>query len=540
MSFIVAIVAPVSAAQVLLDADSQRLQVGQSVGLHVTVVDGSSSRPELPEVEGLRFVPAGQQVGFQMLNFKNIKTVTYSWQLTAEQEGSFGIPSVPVEVDGTTLYSNPLRLSVSSREATEGEVIEATLSSGESTLWVGQTVVYDLRFATPKRMVDRRWTPPSFEGMVSEQGTERRVREYQAAIDGEPHEMIEVSEPLVITAAGRRNIAPSVFTVQYALRSGRQSRDPLGFGAFVETKTEVFTSEALPIDVLELPAEGRIDELWTGLVGDFSLTAELSEERVALGESATLEVVIVGDGSLAGFELPVLEERDGYRVYDDEAEVEAEIVEGRFLTKGVYRRAIVPESVGRIDIDPVELQVFDPSAGSYRLIRSEPAVLDVTEGEAVGTLESFSDGEVDARRDVKDLGEDILPIKTSPSGQSGVFSPWMFLWFGVIPGLAFCGVLGGSWLRSRSQLVDPRTELRRRLAALPDDLAEIEDVYRESLALHLGVSAAGIEKRDLAQLPAGLRERCESLYTELEAARYGGAGGDLRGRVVQICEELVP
>ena len=540
MSPLVAIVAPAFAAQVLLDADTTRLQVGQSVGLHVTVVDGSSKRPELPEVEGLRFVPAGQQIGFQMVNFQNIKTVTYSWQLTAEQEGSFGIPSVPVEVDGSTLHSNPLRLSVASRDSGHGgESLQASLSDADGRLWVGQTVVYDLRFATPRRLVDRRWTPPSFEGMVSEQDTERKVREYQAAIDGQPHEMVEVAEPLVVTAAGRRTIAPSVFTVQYPVqRSRRNTRDPFGMG-FIETTTEIFTSEALEVEVFDLPAEGRDEALWTGLVGDFTLTTELSDERVALGESVTLDLVLVGDGSLAGFSLPTLEEREGYRVYDDAAEVQAEIVEGGFLTKGVYRRAIVPSEVGTLSLEPVQLQVFDPSSGRYELLTSAGATLEVVEGEAVADLESFSDGEVDSRREVKDLGEDILTIKTTPSGRSAVFDPRWFLGFGGLPGLALFGVLGARWARARQQAVDPRRDLQDRLARAGEDLAELEDLFREALGLRLGKPPAGLERADLAGLDEALRPRCEALYAELEAARYGGAGGDLTDRVVALCRELL-
>lgn len=541
MSPIIAIVAQAQAAQVLLDADTQRLQLGQSVGLHLTVVDGSSSRPELPEVDGLRFVPAGQQMSFQMLNFKNVKTVTYSWQLTAEKEGSFGIPSVPVEVDGTTLYSGPLRLTVAPRETSDGESLHAVLSDGDGTLWVGQTVVYDLRFATPKQMVDRRWTPPSFEGMVSEQGSERRVREYQAAIDGVAHEMVEVSEPLVVTAAGRRTIAPSVFTVQYPVRSRRGSRDPMGigFGGFVETRTEIFTSDDIPVNVLDLPAEGRSDTNWTGLVGDFSLTAELSEARVALGESATLEVVVVGDGSLAGFSLPVLDDAQGYRVYDDAPELTSAVSEGQFVTKGVFRRAIVPESTGRIDVAPVELQIFDTNTGEYRTIRSEATHLTVSEGEAVGAVESFSDGPVDARRDVKDMGEDILPIKTRPSIRAGTFQPGVLLGFTALPVLGFLGLLTRSWFARRGQSEAPRVALLRRVAALGDDLGELEDAFRECLGVRLERPAAGIEKHDLEGLDEAIRDACMALYAEIEAARYGGAQADLRSRVVSVCKELL-
>ena len=524
---LVAIVAQAHAAELVLEADTTRPTVGETIGLHLTVVDGGSDRPELPAIDGLKVQPAGTQVGMSMINFQKIRTVTYSWAVTPTTAGSIGIPAITLEVDGVTKNSNALRLSVSDGAAGGGEVLEVSLSDDDGVLYVGQTVLYGLEFRTPTSMYDRRWTPPTFEGMVSEQTSERIVREFKAAYDDEPFQVVSVAEPLVVTAAGRRTITPSVFTVQYPVK--RQRRDPMrdvGFGSmFVDTRTEVFTSQVFEVEAIDVPVEGRDDAIWTGLIGEFALTAELSDARVALGESATLTLTLLGDGTLAGFELPPVE-TEGYRTYDDSAEVEAGLRDGAFVTQGVFRRAIVPEAEGVVAIDPVELQVFDPVTGEYVLLETDPFELEVLPGEVAGELESFSEGGVDARRDVAELGEDILPIHAEPSRRSGIFS---FLGAPAaligLPWLAFLGLVGRDLRQKYAPAEDPRVALRAQVSGITD-LAGAEAAFRAVLAWKIGTTAAALERSMVTDI-----DGAEALYREIDAARYGGAGADLTERV---------
>ncbi|MCP4810639.1 MAG: protein BatD [Proteobacteria bacterium] len=536
MSLFIAVVAPVQAAQVVLEVDTTRPRVGQTIGLHLTVVDGASSRPDLPDIPGLEVIPADTNVGMSIINFKKIKTVTYSWRVTPTTSGSIGIPAVTLDVDGVTANSNALRLSVSEgADADSGEVLEVSLSDDDGRIWVGQTLVYELSFRTPSSMYDRRWTPPTFDGMVSEQTGQRAVREFKAAYDDEPFQVVEVSEPLVVTSAGRWTITPSVFTVQYPVK--RQRRDPMrdmGFGSmFVDTRTEVFTSDVFEIEATPLPLEGRDDALWTGLVGSYVISATPSDTSIAMGESMTLDVRILGDGTLSGFALPE-QTADGYRSYDDAAEIKAVVEEGRFITQGDFRRAIVPEAEGMVTVAPIELQVFDPTSGEYVVVATEPFELMVTPGEANSELESFSSGDIDARRDVRELGEDILPIHAAPSTRSEVFS---FLGAPLaligLPWLAFLGLVGRD-LRTRfAPQVDPRVALRAQVAAI-GDVASAETAFRAVLAWKLGIPPAAVERGLCGDI-----EGADALYKDLEAARYGGAGADLSAQVRAFCDGLL-
>ena len=79
------------AAEVVLQADTTRLQEGQSVQVHVTVVDGQPrSQPQLPLPEGLTAVFRGQRQSMTMGTGGSSRTLTYTWQVTALATGSSG------------------------------------------------------------------------------------------------------------------------------------------------------------------------------------------------------------------------------------------------------------------------------------------------------------------------------------------------------------------------------------------------------------------------------------------------------------------
>lgn len=540
LGLLLCVLGAAEAAQVLLQADSQKLTVGQAVQMHLTVVDAKPDEPPvLPQVEGLEIVSLGRPAySRQSRNLQTTTTLTYSFQVTATLPGDHALAAVPVQVDGETLYSKPLRFTVSEQPGSGAESLVATISDEDGQLWVGQALVYSLQFMTSRRMVDRRWTPPTFEGMVTPPDVQRGLREYQTAIEGQAHLVVEVEEPLVVTSAGRRNIAPSVFTVQYPVQSAR--RQPMGFPGmgFTETQTQLFTSEAIELEVLPLPDEGRDEQAWSGLVGRFVAVAALSSESVAVGESSTMVVTVTGEGNLSGFTLPPLE-LDGLRAYDDTSELVTGVQDGQLVGQAVFRRALVPETAGTVELPALRVQVFDPVEGAYVWLETGPLRLEVTEGEGQAQVETFTDAPAAQRRDVQSLGQDLLPIHAQARLSDQTFSPAV-LGLAGLPWLAFLGLVVRQRLARPGPEASHRERLARDLEALdPTDLAGLERAFRDALAIALDRPAAGLTRDDLAGLDQGLRDRAEQLYLDLERARYGGGGAALTQDVRALCQELV-
>ncbi len=530
------------AAQLVLDADTRTLREAQVVTLNLTVVDGRpKGPPRIPDSEGLSFSYRGQRQSTVMVNFKTTRTVTYSYSMTALKPGFWEVGPVELVVDGQALASNTLAIQVSERD-TSAEIEGVTASLGTEDIWVGQTVVYHLEFRSPKQITDLRWTPPEFEGFVPEQTAEERQKEYTLRDGDRDTTVIELDMPLVATAPGAREIPPAVLQAQYRVRRA-QRRQRSVFDSLYQTENAVYTAKPLPTAVRRLPEAGR-DEHWSGLIGDVHIRAELSADRVAVGESATLTVTVEGDGTLSGFSLPELPVDGGFRAYDDQAEISGEVADGRFRSVGVFRRAIVPEAEGAITIPPITLQFFSPSAGGYRSVSTRPMTLEVLPGERSEALTSYAEPGADVRRDVEDLGADILPIHPGASLRSQVFdpaSPGVLLPVGL-PLMALLGVgLRDATARRRDAAPDRRRALRARIKGTDiEDLGALEGLLREAAGAALGCPAGAVERASLAALPEGIRAEAAAVYGALEEARYGGGGVDpeLARRVLELARKL--
>lgn len=532
------------AAQLVLDADTERLQVGQTIGLRLTVIDAAlPGAPSWPAVPGAKIAYQGVQQSVVRISGKTSRTVTYTYALTALNEGLINIPAMELNVGGEAIRTDALSLKVSPRATgPSGAKAEASLRAlGEpvQSAYVGQVLVYTMSFRTPEQVLDRRFTPPTFDGLVAEQTRDGELREHRTVIDGEDWSVVQVDMPLVAAAPGERTITPGVMAVQVP-ELGRSGRGPAR--AFANVRNEVYSSESLKLTVRPLPAEGRPDD-FSGLVGEFALSARLLDDTVATGDSVTLEITLSGDGTLAGFSLPPVAADAGFRAYDDTPTVEARVREGRFTSAAAFRRAIVPERPGTLTLPPVELQVFNPRTGRYERLQTEPLTLNVTPGEGEATLSTFSQGAADQRRDVEAQADDIAPLHPRAKADRALFRPQDPLVLGLVglPWLGFFGLLARELAQRVKPKADPRRALSQRLnRAEKAELAELLDLFRESLGLALGRPAPALDQDALSALPTTHRDEAQRLYADLEAARYGGgADAGLRERTLRLCRALL-
>lgn len=530
------------AAELVLDADTQSLQVGQTIGLRLTVIDAAlPGAPSWPTVPGAKIAYQGVQQSVARIYGKTSRTVTYTYALTALDDGEIKIPAMELSVAGESLRTEPLVLKVSPRAATPGGAkAEASLRAGGqpvTSAYVGQVLVYTMSFRTPEQILDRRFTAPTFDGLVAEQTRDGELREHRTVIDGQDWSVVQVDLPLVASAAGERTITPGVMAVQVP-ELGRTGRGAAR--AFANVRNEVYSSESLKLNVRPLPAEGRRDD-FSGLVGEFALSARLLSDRVATGDSVTMEITLSGDGTLAGFSLPPVPADAGYRAYDDSPTVEARVREGVFTSAAAFRRAIVPERPGALTIPAVTLQVFNPRTGQYELIQSEPLTLTVTPGEGEATLSTFAAN--DQRRDVEAQADDIAPLRPRARPDRALFSPRDPLALGLVglPWLGFVGLLARELAKRARPRVDPRRALVRRLQGADQaELGELLDLFREASGLALGRPAPALDVEALGALPDKHRDEALRLYADLEAARYGGgADAGLRERTLRLCRALL-
>ncbi len=524
------------AARLELAVDTNELVVGQTVSLQVQLVDGEAGGlPDLVTPDGLQVRYTGQSQSIVIVNFDRKRIVRYSYAVTATQPGEWALGPATLDSRSGPVTAAPVTLTVRPRGAAAETTTGVTASLTDTTPYLGEVVMFEAEYTRTERVIDARWTLPDFDGFRDEKSVEATSREYVTEIDGQQAVVEHIVVPLVAVGEGRRAFGRTAVTAQLPTRTPSRSRRDFFFER-TEVRSETWTSDPLDVTIRPLPETGRPAD-FSGLVGHFVASARTTSRQVALGESLTLEVRVAGTGTLAGFSLPALPPDAGLRAYDDAPDLQAALTEDGFRSVATFRRAIVPEREGPLTIPPVRIPVFDPEAGTYVVVQTDPVDVMVTPGEAGGDVTSFRDGTADQRKDVEALGDDILAVPgTARVGDRTLSSVLpLALTLPLLPALGLVGLALGS--RRRPTGPDPRAALRSRLAALPPEagarLAALEALFRDAAALRLGRAAPGLDRA----AAAGLGAEAEALYLALEAARYGGTDlGDLGPRVRAFVE----
>lgn len=551
------------AVQAHLEMDARELRIGETAALRLVVTGGAAdASPELPAVSNLRLTrqrPTSEIVSY---NFQASRIVTYNWAVRAVEVGDVVIGPVLISVGGRQLRVAPLQLSV--LQATQGEqgpnqlvaTIDPTpddLASGAAVpLWQGQALVYRFSFSHRETLFGADWTKPDFVGFEGTPGVEASSRDYSLQRGQHQYTVHDADVPLRAVEAGRFEILPSVVNAQFPVERSqrRRSRDPfedffgggLAGSMFAETRTEVLASNPVAVEIRPLPELGRPAD-FTGLVGSFEIQAELATRQVRVGDSVTLTLTIRGDGVLAGVDLPPVLASEQLRVYDDEPELKAGLVGGKYRSRGTLRRALVPTAEGSFDVPPIVLSWFDPALASYQTWALPPMQLDVLPGEpgAAPVVADFGGDQPANQEAVATLGEDILPIHADAQVRDHRFSPTrpLPLLLLLLPGAALLLQLGQDLRWRGGERSQSKRAVRARLAALPVDrterLAVLEQAFREAAGLALELPAAGVDaERLVAGLPEPLGDQAAALYYRLEAARYAGVDpGDLEQAVTE-------
>lgn len=509
------------AAKAELQLDTTEVREGQTVTLTLVVADATvRGVPRFTAPDGLDVSYQGQSQQRVIINFNSSLTTHYRYALGALRQGTYAIGPVTVQTDQGAIEAPAVRLDVTARPPGGDDGLVAEIDTREA--WVGQVLVYHLRFRTEKALVQGRWTPPDPGGLTAEPSVEPLSTEYELLEGGERVSVQELHYPLRATAAGRHTIPGAVLQAQFAVPKERRRRpghlDSIfrDLPGFSDVRSEVFSAPPTEVEVRPLPDAGRPPG-FGGLVGRFTVTATASSAEVDVGDTVTVEVVVEGDGPLAGVGLPPLT-ADGFRVYDDQPAVESRLTDGRYRARAVFRRAIVPQRPGELTVPPIELSWFDPVEGRYVVESTEPLVLQVGGQAGNAAVASFAEART---RGVDALGEDILPVRTDTRVSAPL--PAALAWVLVLPGAALLGAQAIGAMRARRV---PKAAVYT-FADLPSDpegrLAGLERIFRERAARRLGVSVDGLHRDEVARLGPD----AEALYRELEALRYGGARGEL-------------
>ncbi len=508
------------AVEARLQLDVARLEVGQSTAMRIHVIDG---RPQtappvhVPEGLSVRFVSGGSSFRSGPGGFTEIRTFEY--ELTALEAGSHTVGPFSVAVGGSAVETGASPVLVTPRLERGSDPLRVEARFEPSQIVEGQVTIYRARLEARGAEPEVRWRLPALNGLRLPQGAE--TREERSAIQ-DPSGRIGVREaivPVVPTGVGTLSVGPAL--AELAVRTGRL--DFFGFGA---TRRQALPTTAAELVVVPLPSPQP--EGFSGLVGDFVVRSRVDRTEVAVGDSVTWIVDLLGNGLVDSVKPPALADGPSWRVYPGEVQTGGAYVEGGWEGRATLRLAIVPTAPGVLDLPDGALVVYSPKAGDYVTLDLPLPALQV-EGVAVAAeMESFAT----APRIQKDEVVDPWP----PASAWGTMTTLSFdravpalLLGSAIPGaLAAVRSLAGLW-RRRPVRSDPvLTRASQLFASLPMEPASRIEALDRILRLALARRVPGTLDRDTAI--ATLAEPGRSLVGRagelLDRVRVAGLDGD--------------
>lgn len=532
-----------------LRLDRETATLADSVRLEV-VISGTRERNEEPRILGLetfRVSKGGTSSRLQIINGQVEASVEYTYFLKPKQTGEFTVGPAEITVKGKTARSGAATLTVEDVPEKQGDRgrLFLTAELTPQTVYVDQQVVYTLRLYRRIKVSDLSLSLPETKDLVFKKLGD--PSEYETVYQGQTYQVVEVRYRLSPSQPGVYRMEPARMGMTVYEPRDRRRRgffdDPF-FSSFSSGKPATVTGNALVLQVLKLPEDDR-PAGFSGLVGDFKISAGLTPSQVRQGESATFTVVVTGEGNINRIPDLSVPEIAGVKVYADQPVLDTDVGDRGLTGSKTMKWALVPEREGTFEIPSLSLSYFDPNRETYAVLKTLPLSLSVsagsdeTEDPVLGVDKDDQDAGPD-KEEIKTLGRDILPIHTSVEAL-GDREPWgslpLTLWLVlIVPPIVYAAVFTASKVRSPSDTTVRISKSKRAARAFERTCGgrsgcsaeTCYEAFRVYLNDRFGLSLGSVtpeEAREILTSKSVRTDRvaaAEALLQKLEDAVYGG------------------
>jgi hypothetical protein len=466
---------------VTAEVDPNPASLDDQVSLIVTINSsgGNSERPQLPKIEGLKFV-GGPSVSnqFQWINGQSSSFQSFTYTFLPEREGTLRIPPIAAKVGGKTYQTEEISLKVAKGSASgqSGSPRRRGLPSIFDDLGLDQDS--PLRDRTPRRRdvmtlaeVDKKTAfvgeqinltyriltqVPITQVEIKESSTLKGFWAEEVDLPKNPTpqirnlqgktytEYVIKKQALFATTAGTVQIPATTFAL--AVRTNIGVFFSLGSQETVFRKTEPLTLQIQP-----LPATGKPDD-FSGAVGSFKLDTSIDKSKAEVGEAVNLKVTLSGSGNFRTITDLPLPELLGFKIYSSKSNDNVAIRNDVLQGSKTWEYVVIPQVPGKELLPAMKFAYFSPEARQYH--EAQAAGLEVSVLKGKGGTGAESGIIAAAQQGIVKRGTDIRYIKFSGSlkNRSGHLyqSAWLYLAL-LIPLGVNCGLLVYANQRARLQ-----------------------------------------------------------------------------------------
>lgn len=406
--------------------------MGEQFRLSFTVnAEGKELRvQEMPDFEVLMGPSQSTSYSSSWVNGKSTSetTNTYTYILMPKKEGTFNIAPATIKVNGANYTSNALVIKVlppdkSNQGGTSrSQAATASAGIGKDDLFVrmdvssrnvyeqeGFLATFKLYASRPCGLSNAKF--PEFEGFLAQEVELPQEKQWTMENYKDRNYYVVTLKQTYLYPQRSGKITIDSGTFDAVVRIPTQQKVRSIFDDFFDSYQDVnkeLKSPAVTIDVKPLPSGKPAS--FGGAVGTFSMTSSISTNQLKTNDAVTVHVQISGNGNLKLVKNPEVQFPNDFDVYDPKVESNIKTTAGGVSGTKTIEYMAIPRYAGDFEIPAVTFSYFDPKAGAYKTLTSDPYSLHVekgSEGDASAPVVSnFS-----TKESVKYLGQDIRYLK---------------------------------------------------------------------------------------------------------------------------------
>ncbi len=544
--------------------NKNKVSVGEVFQIAFTINTSASNfkAPSLSDFDV--YSGPNQSTSMQIVNGSMSQSISLSYMLSAKKEGKFTIGAASIVVNGTKLESNVIPIEVKgaaqqqsntqnssnaynpyanqqntttttpqySSDKSNDDVFIRTFVTKKSCYIDEQIVVTQKVYSRLNLRGFQNYKMPGYNGFWSQNENQKnkQIELGQENIDGVMYYVAEFTKSYLFPQrAGQLTIEPMEIDCIVRKRSNKQPQNIFeqffGGGGYEDVVVKA-KSKAINIDVKSLPETDKPAN-FSGAVGNFSLKAEISKEKLKANESINLKLSIAGKGNIKITDAPKITFPDGFETYDPKI-TESYNEGGSFSGTKTYDYLLIPRKPGEFVIKDLDFSYFDPEKKAYIHVPAPEFNISVSPDPNGANVSVAIDPNV-SKTSVEAKENDIRYLKTNnislEKADTFFFSSWKHYSLLALPILLFAGfiVLHSKMQKMNSDVVAVKERKAAKLARKQLVKAEAfktqnnkDGFYQEvSIALHSYISnKLNIPVADLSKENIELQLAKRSVPTE--------------------------
>jgi hypothetical protein len=445
MLFIVVIASMLSVGSVFantpqfrLDIDSLNLQQGTSTRLTVTVENAQGA--EVTSIEGIGdFDVLSNNYGMttQIINGTVTYQESHTYTIMPKSAGQFTL-WVNMKYKGKAYKTNELNVRVgesnNTGESENREIFLKTILSSDE-VYYGQKIILAYELYTRYNIEGSGFLDSvDIDGFIKKEVSEDNLKANYAYVDDRKYAKYEVKQIYISPVKPGTFDIPS-YNFQANVSTG---------GFFSSSQPMYLKSDPKQITVRPLPTSNQPAD-FSGIVGNLNLESSYNKKQIDLKDSLTLNVKLSGDCNLEGLSKIINGEIQGFSVYETEKSTEESIVDNQYNIQKEFEIILVPEKIGEIKIDPIQIPYFNPKSGNYEKAEIPGTVIEV-QGEMPVAQGAVGNGTTSAASALETVEIDQVSYKPSSEGYLTIRFKKAHLFTGLIVFIIALIIAGGIYL----------------------------------------------------------------------------------------------